>query len=431
MMKRFLSVMLCIVLLGGLLAGCSSKKNSSANESKKDGKIPIRFMYWNKEESMKALIDLINKKLPNIDFQYEYVDVGSFQTVYKTQMAAGEGPDLLSIEKISTEAAAGYPLDLSNYDFVKSYTDSVIDEMSYDGKVYAVPGPSWFGGYFYNKGLFEEKGWSIPKTYDEFLALCGKIQEAGIKPLANPLKNPNFLMHYAISYVQPAYTRSEKGMNFDRDFAAGKVKMADTWGPYLEKWAEVVKKGYVKPDELGMDIDQALDEFATGKAAMLDSGPWDMEMIYAKNPEMKLDMMPYVGDDDKQPGWLFGGPGIRFGINAALGESKDEEKLKACLDILELISTEEGQKAYWENNKGGSSYLEGVTLDIGAEFEGCADTFAAGNVYASFMQWNSGVFEEFGKQLQGYVAGDRTLKEVMEATDAKNAEVLEKMGDVK
>jgi raffinose/stachyose/melibiose transport system substrate-binding protein len=100
------------------------------------------------------------------------------------------------------------------------------------------------------------------------------------------------------------------------------------------------------------------------------------------------------------------------------------------VDILELISTPEGQKAYWENNKGGSSYLTGVELEMPAEYDGCKATFAAGNVYASFMQWNSGVFEEFGSQLQGYVAGTTTLEQVMAATDAKNAEVIEKIGDV-
>ena len=51
-------------------------------------------------------------------------------------------------------------------------------------------------------------------------------------------------------------------------------------------------------------------------------------------------MMPYVGNGRHR--WLFGGPGIRFGVNSKLGESGNEEKLAAALSVLELISSPRG-----------------------------------------------------------------------------------------
>jgi raffinose/stachyose/melibiose transport system substrate-binding protein len=378
---------------------------------------------------MSTLLDLIRTKLPDIDFQYEFVDIASYPTVYKTQMAAGEGPDMLADERPNPSGVDnGYALDLSSFGFVQKYTEAGINELSFGDKVYAVPGPSWFGGYFYNKAMFAEHGWKIPATYDEFIELCGKIEAAGIKPIANPIKNPNYLMHYAISYVLPEFLAKPENQSWDKDFAAGKVKMADTWLPYMEKWAEVVTKGYVTAEDLGMDAAQAIDEFALGKAAMLDSGPWDVETIMAKNPNMQLDMMPYVGNSGGT-GWLFGGPGVRWGINSQLGRPENKAKLDACVRIIDLITSPEGQKAYWENNKGGSSYVKGVTLDMPAEYDGCKEVFAAGNVYGPWMMWNDGVYQEFGSQLQGYVAGTVTLKQVLEATDAKNEEILTKLRD--
>lgn len=432
-MKRFVAAALAVLMSFSVFSGCAGKADapekggSSAPQSTAAEKIPIRFMYWNKEESMQALIGLIRQKLPNVDFQYQYVDTASYQTVYKTQMNAGEGPEILSIEKVPTEVRAGYCLDLTDQPFMKDYQESVLNELAVDGRYYCIPGPSWFGGYFYNKGMFDEHGWKIPKTYDEWLQLCDKIAASGIKPLANPIKNPNYLMHYAVGFLEGDFLRQPKGMNWDKDYAAGKTTMASTWGPYLEEWAKVVKKGYVKPEDLGMDYDQALDEFATGKAAMFDSGPWDVETIYSKNAKIKIDMMPYVGNSG-DTGWLFGGPGIRFGVNKKLGEAGNEKKLAAALQVLELISSPEGQLAYWQNNQGGSSYVKGVKFEMGKEYAGCAEVFEKGHIYAPFQQWNSGVYEEFGKQLQGYVAGDTTLKEVMAATDAKNKEVMEKLG---
>lgn len=441
-MKKFLVLLLVLSLCIGSLMACGSTDTATGDgaettaaettettetEQPKE-KVKVRFMYWNKEESLSELVKLINTKLPHIDFEFQFVDIKSFQTVYKTQMTAGEGPELLCMENIPFEVTAGYALDITDQPFMANYQESVVNELAVDGRSYAIPGPSWFGGYFYNKDFFEEHNLEIPKTYDEFLALCDEISALGVKPIANPIKNPNYLMHYALSFVTPEFLRQPEGMNWDKNFKAGKVKMADTWGPYLEKWAEVVKNGHVTEQDLGMDFDQAMDEFVTGKAVMLDSGPWDVDIIKGKNPDMNIDMMPFVGNKG-DTGWLFGGPGIKFGANAMLAEEGNEAKLAAVLEILELISTEEGQKAYWENNQGGSSYVKGIEFPMPEQFDGCKQVFAEGHIYAPFMIWNPGVFEEFGKQLQGYVAGEVTLQEVMEATDAKNEEILQKYSD--
>lgn len=439
-MKKVIAFIMILALSVTLFTGCgnnaTSENNPSveANETEEvvadstEEKIHLRFMYWNKEESLAELTALINESLPNVDFEFQFVDTKSFQTVYKTQMAAGEGPDILCMENIPVEVAAGFALDITDQPFMDNYQPSVLNELAVDGRSYAIPGPSWFGGYFYNKTFFEENGLEIPKTFDEFIVLCEEIEALGVKPLANPIKNPNYLMHYALSYVTPEFLRQEEGMDWDKKYKAGEVKMADTWGPYLETWAQMVEKGFIKEEDLGMDFDQAMDEFVTGKAAMLDSGPWDVEIIKEKNPDMVIDMMPFVGNQG-DTGWLFGGPGIKFGINATLGEEGNEEKLQAALDVLELISSVEGQTAYWENNKGGSSYVKGVEFPMPEEFDGCKDVFAEGHIYAPFMVWNPGVFEEFGKRLQAYVAGTGTLQEVMEGTDAKNEEILFKLTD--
>jgi raffinose/stachyose/melibiose transport system substrate-binding protein len=418
-MKKLIGVLAVLLGLSLVLPGCENDKSASG------GKTVIRFMYWNNEDSIAALLNLIHERLPDIDFQFEYVSNSSYSTIYSMQMAAGEGPDIIDEGPNPFGIDKGWALDLAPYDFIKRYTQSGINELSLNGKVYAVPGVSWFGGFFYNKGMFDEHGWTIPQTYAEFLDLCEKIQAAGIKPIANPIKEPNYLMHYALAYVTPAFLRQPEGMNWDRDFTAGRITMSESLMPYMEEWAEIVKRGFVTKEDLGMDTAQAIDEFAMGRAAMLDSGPWDVDTLYSKNPDLKLDMMPFVGNK-AEPGWLFGGPGISFGINSKLAERGNEKKLDAALRILDLISTPEAQVAYWENNSGGSSYLSGVELEMPPEYDGCSEVFASGNIYAPFMQWNEGVYEEFGKQLQGYVAGTITLQQVLAATDAKNAEVIEK-----
>ena len=44
---------------------------------------------------------------------------------------------------------------------------------------YAVPYVANAAGILYNKDMFEENGWQIPTTWDEFLTLLDTIQESG------------------------------------------------------------------------------------------------------------------------------------------------------------------------------------------------------------------------------------------------------------
>lgn len=39
------------------------------------------------------------------------------------------------------------------------------------------------------------------------------------------------------------------------------------------------------------------------------------------------------------------------------------------MEVLKAISTEEGQKALWENNQGGSSYLTGTSFTLPEAFK--------------------------------------------------------------
>ncbi|MFR9255520.1 MAG: hypothetical protein ACLVJ6_08470 [Merdibacter sp.] len=87
---------------------------------------------------------------------------------------------------------------------------------------------------------------------------------------------------------------------------------------------------------------------------MFCSGPWDLEAIQSKNPDLNLNMMPFYGTK-ASAGWLIGGPGCGFAVN------ENSANKEAALKVLAAIATEEGQKAPWENNQGGSSYMSGVS----------------------------------------------------------------------
>lgn len=66
------------------------------------------------------------------------------------------------------------------------FTDTLVTNPYNDGKTYLAPMFYSPNGLFYNKALFESKGWTVPNTWDEMWALGDKAKEEGIALFTYP-----------------------------------------------------------------------------------------------------------------------------------------------------------------------------------------------------------------------------------------------------
>ncbi len=449
MKKKLVSMLLCTALAASLITGCgnsspeeaasseageesaeasdsgsseseAAESESSGSEASEAGKTKIRMTYWNSEDTVQTLLSYLEEAVPDVEIEFQFIDNSNYDTIVDTQLSAGEGPDIICESPGSAlkHAKLGYLTEVN--DLGALYSDAGTRLYSYDGNVYALPGISWFEGCYFNKALFEENNIELPTTFDEYIAVCKQFKELGITPLAAGLKSWEPMLKNSMAFVTAEYLSTPEGENFCADYREGKAKLAGTWNPYLEKWSEMITEGIYTTDMTGIDHDQALDEFATGKAAMFCSGPWDLETIMSKNPDLQIDMMPFYGTKASE-GWLIGGPGCGFAVNAA---SKNQE---AALKVLEAISTVEGQEAFWQDNQGGSSYLNGASFELPEAYNSAASALNAGNVYCPWNEWGSAIsaHETYGTEMQSYLLGqdlDTTLSNI----DAAVTELLEK-----
>lgn len=379
MKKKIVSMLLCMTMVAGMVAGCG-KSSDAEPEKTEDGKTKIRMTYWNSEDTVKTLLDYLEKAVPDVEIEYQFVDNSNYDTVVDTQLSAEEGPDIICESPASAlkHAKLGYLAKLN--DLGAKYSEAATSVYSYDSNVYAVPGISWFEGIYFNKQMFEENKIALPTTFDEYLKVCKKFKELGIKPLAAGLKSWEPMLKNSMAFVTADYLSTEKGKAFGTDYRDGKATLDGTWNPYLEKWSAMIEEGVYTTDMTDIDHDQALEEFATGKAAMFCSGPWDLETIKEKNPELQIDMMPFYGSEASD-GWLIGGLGCGVAVNES---SKNKE---AAMKVVEALSTVEGQKAFWQDNQGGSSYLEGAEFELPQEYSSASKALAAGNVYCPWNEW--------------------------------------------
>lgn len=424
MKKKLVSVLLCAAMVMGMTAGCGKDSSEAEPEQQTaggDGTAKIRMTYWNSEDTVKSLLDYLKEEVPDVEIEFQFIDNSNYDTVVDTQLSAEEGPDIICESPASAlkHAKLGYLAEVN--DLGAKYSDAGTSVYSYDGNIYALPGISWFEGIYYNKQLFEDNDIEIPTTFDEYIAICKKFQELGIKPLAAGLKSWEPMLKNSMAFVTADYLSTDEGKSFGEDYRNGEASLDGTWNEYLETWSQMITEGIYTTDMTGTDHDQALEEFATGKAAMFCSGPWDLETITSKNPDLKIDMMPFNGTKASD-GWLIGGPGCGFAVNES---SKNKDAAKK---VLEAISTVEGQEAFWQDNQGGSSYLDGAEFELPEAYASTAKTLAAGNVYCPWNEWGdaAGAHETYGTEMQSYLLGEQDISQTLKNVDTEVKELLEK-----
>jgi len=142
-----------------------------------------------------ALAAAYNEHQPNVTIKVElsggaFGGAGGYSTWLNTQLASGEPrPDIVSGNYSKTYA---HFVSLDYYRHCTNpYTGNRWEEdLDFDfcvernnmGQHTMAPTQAVHIQWFYNKDIFERLGLAIPRTWREFVAVCGKIKAAGIVP---------------------------------------------------------------------------------------------------------------------------------------------------------------------------------------------------------------------------------------------------------
>ena len=95
------------------------------------------------------------------------------------------------------------------------FTENTIVNPYGDGKTYLMPmfyGPC---GLFYNAGLFEEKGWEVPETWDEMWELGDKAQAEGIALFTYPTTGYFDAFFYALLHEAMGEENFTKALKYE------------------------------------------------------------------------------------------------------------------------------------------------------------------------------------------------------------------------
>lgn len=198
-MKKILSTALVLSLAAGMLTGCGGGKSDDTNTLKISG---LNGGYgtkgweavvkaFEKKEGVKVELNLekniaetlrpvitSGKDVPDLI----YLSVGSEGGLVDTMIsdkAIAEISDVLDMKV--------YGEDVKVKDkIIPGFTNSFAIKPYGDGKLYLAPFTYDPCGLFYNAGLFEQKGWTVPTTWDEMWELGEKAKAEGIALFTYP-----------------------------------------------------------------------------------------------------------------------------------------------------------------------------------------------------------------------------------------------------
>lgn len=342
-------------------AAAAETTEAAAESDVTDGALEIEFFQQKGEagpqKGYQSIIDKFNTE--NSDVHITMNTVPDPATVLNSRISSGDIPvifsDFPTQIQFKQKVANGYVQDLSDQDFLKNVEEGSLEmTRQEDGKYYALPYSRNYIGVYYNMDIFEENNLEVPKTWDEFTALCDTLESKGITPMGLHGKDAGRVGH---TFQCCTIAWAPDGVETIAEACAGETKIADNeeFRTVFEKMNQLLD--YSNDDALALSDTQCYENFANGQYAMIITGSYAKGTIQSLNENLHLGVFPLPNDTYEDTHTL-------SGVDAAIcvsGMASDEEK-SAAYRFLSYLADPENAQVFCDAD-GAPSAIKGVTND--------------------------------------------------------------------
>lgn len=441
--RKRLALGLALLMLLASLAGCRGADDSGTSEATSTSASSSSETVESSDEdrSLTLLIDtdatlagfdavaaLAEEKL-GITVEIDTRPGGNDgDNVVKTRLASGDMADLCVYNSGALLAALNpgeYFLDLSGEDWADTLDDTYADTVTIDGALYGIPySSSQAGAVIYSKTMYEEHGLSVPNNWEEFIANCQVLKDAGETAI---LGTGGDSWTTQVAFLGDNYAV----MLGDPDFATGLEAGTTKWATSpeglrsFEKLSETAE--FFNDDFLATTYDDGCDMMANGEA-----GHWFMLTQALSN------VYELYGDQVNDLG-VFGVPGDTeedFGLTVWMPSSiygnKNSGKDDLIKEFMEFYISKEALDAYT-----GAVLPDGPYCIEDYELPDDAYTAVADDMQAYFDADKTEVALEFLTPVKGadcmticqeLVSGQTTPEEAAAKYDEDCAKMAEQLG---
>ncbi|MEO3804932.1 sugar ABC transporter substrate-binding protein [Nonomuraea sp. B1E8] len=251
-------------------------------------------VYWNAGHDYQAYRKVIaefeqaNKVKVNLQ-KYQWPDL---RTRLLADFASGTVPDVVEEPGgwVQEFAISGNARSLQDYvdrdgeamGFPSDWQPVTVERNSYQGKVYGVQLHLTCNTLLYNKGMLGEAGLEAPTTWEEFLAAAKKLTRDGVHGVALNQDHAYIWPWMMQAGVTPFDPETGKVMTPIEDAIAALQFQADLIHKHKVAPVPVSSTDYSGPQKL----------FSAKRAAMILTGPWDLEPIKKTSADIDLGVAP-------------------------------------------------------------------------------------------------------------------------------------------
>lgn len=342
--RRIAAVLALTALGGALLAGCSA-----------DGRETLRFTF-SKREALPFMQDVVQTYNASQDDVTVEMDTSGVDVV-SASFVRGNPPDIMlanynyEIARFVQRCALS---DLGETDAAATVRDDLQPLMEQygacDGRTSALPYSVMASSVIYNTQIFEENGLEVPTTWDELLAVCDALEEAGVTPFYGTFKDDwtvaqgwyDYAIGGSLDVIDFFDQLAGEGAEVDGSSA---VSFEKDFTPPVEKVLTLAAE-YTNDDADSRAYGDGNLDFGNGEAAMYLQGPWAFSEIAKTAPDAPLGTFPLPMTDD--PDDL----AIRVNMDLAAMIPDASTKKDAARDFLEYLYQPEIIEAYNDSQLG-------------------------------------------------------------------------------
>ena len=409
-------VLLALVFTTGLVfAGGGAQRRGAANEvvifmtegSIRDDIQPVLFRDF--EQSTGYRVNVIN---------------GGADSVYRQNLAValsgGQPVDILMCngQAVRPFLMRGLIEDLTDrVTYWDRFIPSAIELATFGGRRYGVPyGHVTTSGIYTNNDVLRRYNLSLPRTYDDLLAMRDVLARDNISVFA--FGGGSKYMWPMWFFCTFAQTSGNRSMERTEATLRGQARWTDRdYVEAMEILGRMGRDGFFQPGFNGTESDPAKSVFLTGNAALFFGGTWELQPF--RDSGMAGDRMSMAGFPIVAPGARSEQTGAAGSPTLCLHSGASADRQRIALELIDFISSD--AKVQQHRDIAGTSFP-----DVNRGYRLPADTDpivtnavvpTLGPSTVTFLDWiwPAEIVAAFQDQIQIITSGRTTAVEAMAA----------------
>jgi N-acetylglucosamine transport system substrate-binding protein len=303
--------------------------------------------------------------------------------------------------------------------WLETFDPELLELGQYDGKQYLLPFHVNINGWWFNKTVFDEHGWTPPQTFEELLALGPKMKAAGVAPLTFQGQYPYYML-YGFIYPWAISSGGVQAWNDCQNLKPGAWK-----SEHIMRAAKAVEQlrdaGFFMEGSLALDHIQSETQFLDGKAGMIPCGTWlyaEMENAWPAGVVAEFMLPPVFADGQGDP------TTVMVAIEPFIIPSKAKHKQDG-IEYFRYI-TSEGKARQFVEEKGTLMAIKGLEdARYPSHLERPAEIFNAAKSkwHSEYRFWYPELAEEAEKAMSALLEGKINAQTFCDRLEAKAEEV--------